>query len=191
MSNVRNLAAGGPAATGGVLRGPLGVALPVDATTAFGETWDRLGLVGEDGLAPAGERNLESIRDWAGDIVADLQSDHSSSFTFPLLEVFNANVLKTVFGDANVITTAATATKGTLHTIVEDGAQLPFAAYGWDMRYIEKKMRILVPNGKITTVEETPFVVSGLNMFTVTVSAYKDENGKKVYRYYDDGVFAA
>ncbi|MHA7145441.1 phage tail tube protein [Arthrobacter sp. TmT3-37] len=189
--DVRNLTAGGPAATGGILRAPLRSVLPVDASTAFAAAWKRLGLVGEDGLAPSGERNLESIRDWSGDTVADLQTDHSSSFTFPLLEVFNEDVLKTVFGDGNVTVTAQTETRGKLYTIIEDGAQLPFAAYGFDMRYIGKKMRILVPNGKITTVEETPFVVGGLNMFTCTVSAYKDESGKKVYRYYEDEIRAA
>lgn len=189
--DVRNLTAGGPAATGGILRASLGSALPVEATTAFVAAWKRLGLVGEDGLTPSGERNLESIRDWNGDTVADLQTEHSSMFTFPLLEVFNEDVLKTAFGDANVTVTAATTTRGKLYSVIEDGAQLPFAAYGFDMRYIEKKMRILAPNAKLTTIEETPFVVSGLNMFNCTISAYKDESGIKVYRYYDDGKFTA
>lgn len=191
MSNVANLTAGVPMATGGILQGPIGAVLPVDATTPFDVAWKRLGLVGEDGLAPGGERSLEDIMDWSGDVVASLQSQHSTQFTFTLLEVFNEDVLKAVFGDANVTVTAATATKGKLYSVVEDGAQLPHKAHGFDMRHIDKRIRILAPYSKITTIEESPFVNNGLNSFTVTVQCYKDESGKKVYRYYDDGVLAA
>lgn len=186
-----NVTAGTPAKSGGVLRGELGTTLPTDASTPLDEALLKLGLVSEDGLSPTGERESENILDWGGDEIATLQTSHSSGFEFTLYSVFNESTLKAAFGGANVTVTEATASTGTLYTITEDGAELPNGVWVFDMKHKGKKMRIVLPNSSITTVEELPFVKGELNGFTVTLSAKKDENGIKVYRYYDDGVFSA
>ncbi len=59
------------------------------------------------------------------------------------------------------------------------------------MKNGDKKARFVLPNARVTTVEELDYVAGSLQGFTLTVEAFKDENGVKVYRYYDDGVFTA
>jgi len=190
-NSVEKISAGKPNSTGGVYAGPTTATLPVDATAAIDATILPLGLVSEDGLAAGGERNVEAIKDWSGDIIAQLQTEHSSNFTFTLYQVYDGDVQKIAFGDANVTVTAATASTGTLITVEETGTELPYKAFVFDMKNGDKKARFVLPNARVTTVEELDYVAGSLQGFTLTVEAFKDENGVKVYRYYDDGVFTA
>ncbi|MBP2211084.1 hypothetical protein JOJ87_001428 [Rhodococcus ruber] len=165
--------------------------LPTDSSTALAAGFVPLGYVGEDGLQPGGERTLEEKRDWAGDVIANLQSGHSASFSFTLLGAFDPDVLKAVFGASNVTVTAATASTGRKISIVENGAELPYGIWAFEMVTGATTQRIIVPNGQIGTVEELPFVAGDLQGFNVTVNCYADASGAKVLRFYDDGVTAA
>lgn len=190
-NSVHTIGSGKPKASGGILHGALGLALPTGISTAPAVGYAKLGYVSEDGLQPGGERSLEEKRDWGGDIIANIQSGHSSTFAFTLLAVYDPDVLKAVFGEANVTVTPATSSAGTLISVVEDGSELPFGSWIFEMASGPRKSRIVVPNGQIGTVEELPLVSNDLQGFNVSVNCYKDDAGKKVYRYYDDGKFAA
>ena len=50
-----------------------------------------------------------------------------------------------------------------------------------------KKLRICIPDGQASNVTEGPLVPGELQSLTLTLEAFKDAAGKKVYRYYDDG----
>lgn len=181
-----------PVATGGVKNGPLGTTLPSDAATAPDAALKSLGYVSEDGLQPEGERSTNTVRDWAGDVIAQLQTEHSSRFTFTLYGVFDADVLKAVFGEGNVTVTAATASTGTLIEVTETGDELPHSAWLFDVRGDGgKKTRIVIPDGQPSNITEGPLVAGELQSFTLTIEAFKDEVGVKAYRYYDDGVVDA
>ncbi|WP_037183831.1 phage tail tube protein [Rhodococcoides fascians] len=188
-NSVATIGSGKPKATGGILVAPTGSVLPVDTAATFAAAFVKLGYVGEDGVQPGGERSNEEKRDWAGDVIANLQSGHSSKFSFTLLAVYDPDVLRQVFGPNNVTVTPATSTAGTKIVVTEDGSDLPFNSWGFDMVTGAKKQRLVVPNGQLTAVEELPFVASDLQGFTVTLDCYKDAAGIKVYRYYDDGKF--
>lgn len=191
VNSVHTISAGKPKATGGILHAPLGTVLPVDDTTALDAAFVKLGYVGEDGLQPGGERSLEEKRDWAGDVIVNLQSGHSASFSFTLLGVFDPDVLKAVFGAENVTVTAATSSSGTKIAVKETGSELPYGAWVFEMKTGPKSQRIVVPNGQIGSVEELPMVAGDLQGFTVTLNCYADETGTKVHRYYNDGQFSA
>lgn len=191
VNSVHTISAGKPKATGGILRAPLGTVLPVDDSTALNASFVKLGYVGEEGLQPGSERSMEEKRDWAGDVIANLQSGHSASFSFTLLGVFDPDVLKVVFGAENVTVTAATSSSGTKIAVKETGSELPYGAWVFEMKTGPKSQRIVVPNGQIGSVEELPMVAGDLQGFNVTVNCYADANGVKVYRYYDDGQFSA
>ncbi|MDH6279341.1 hypothetical protein [Prescottella agglutinans] len=191
VNSVHTISAGKPKATGGILHAPVGTALPTDITTAPNASFIKLGKVGEDGVQPGGERSMEEKKDWAGDVIANLQSGHSVSFSFTLLSVFDPAVLKVAFGDSNVTVTAATATSGTKITVAETGSELPYGAWIFEMiGTASKTQRIVVPNAQVGTVEESPYVSGDLQGFSVTLNCYPDESGVKVYRYYDDGKFS-
>lgn len=186
--SVNNAAAGGPVTSvGGVSIAPEGSVLPTDATTALDAAYKPAGLVGNDGVTPGGERAVEDILDWAGDVVLSPQTSHSVTFSFPLLDVFSVDVHKLAFGDENVTETPATTTNGNQIAVTETGSELGRKVIVFDLRHVDKRVRVVVPQAKVTTVEEGPWQKGAPQQFTITISGYKDESGIKVYRYYDDG----
>ncbi len=190
LPTTKYISAGSPniAVTGGVMAGPVGTAVPESASAVVPAALKALGYVSEDGVAPQGERSVEAIKDWNLDIIAQLQTEHSVRFQFTLYCVYDPEVLAEVFGPDNVTVTAADATNGTRARVLETGAVLPYRFWLFDIKSGEKKLRISLPNAKITEVSEGSLVTSELMSFQVTVEAFKDEAGVKAYRDYDDGV---
>lgn len=183
-NSVAKIAVATPMATGGVMVAPVGTSLPVGvsaATTGF----TALGYAADDGLRPAGERTSASILDWAGDEIYSPQESHSVKFQLKLYAALDGDTLVEVFGDDNVTTV------GSLTTVTETGSPLPVHPWLFDMRDNDKRVRIVVPNGQITACTEGPYVRNALLSFDVTISCYKDDSGKKTYRYIDDGTAAA
>jgi hypothetical protein len=168
-----------------------GTAVPTTAAAVPNVAFKALGYVSEDGLEPQGERTVNAIRDWNADIIAQLQTEHSVRFSLTLYAAWDSDVLTQVFGADNVTVTAATASTGTLITVEETGSVLPHRAWIFDMAHDLRKLRIVLPNAKITEVTERPYVAGELAGFQITVEAFKDSSGVKAYRYYDDGVFSA
>ncbi|MEV0356366.1 hypothetical protein AB0H71_09915 [Nocardia sp. NPDC050697] len=179
------------AVTGGVLVAPTGTTLPIGAATSPNAAFKALGYVSEDGIESQGERKVESVKDWNADIIAQLQTEHSVRFGLTLYAVWDQDVLREVFGAENITATAATSSTGSLYTIQETGAVLPHRAWIFDIKNESKKLRIVLPNAKISQVTEKKFVSTELAGFTITVEAFKDAAGVKAYRYLDDGVLSA
>ncbi|MFJ4656128.1 hypothetical protein ACIP5Y_33070 [Nocardia sp. NPDC088792] len=179
------------AVTGGVLVAPLATKLPIGAAGTIDPAFKALGYVSEDGIESMGERKIESVKDWNADIIAQLQTEHSVRFGLTLYAVWDQDVLGEVFGSTNVVPTPATSSTGTLYTVKETGTPLPRRAWVFDMLNEDKKLRIVLPNAKITSVTEKKFVSNALAGFTITVEAFKDDAGVKAYRYLDDGIKTA
>ncbi|WP_146161187.1 hypothetical protein [Nocardia sp. MDA0666] len=193
LPSSKYIGAGTPniAVTGGVLVAPLATALPTGAAGTIDPAFKALGYVSEDGIESMGERKIESVKDWNADIIAQLQTEHSVRFGLTLYAVWDKDVLSEVFGAGNVVPTAATSTSGALYQVKETGTPLPRRSWIFDMVTEDKKLRIVLPNAKITSVTEKKFVSNALAGFTVTVEAFKDDAGVKAYRYLDDGIKAA
>jgi hypothetical protein len=193
LPSSKYIGAGTPniAVTGGVLVAPLGTTLPTSTSAAPNVAFKALGYVSEDGIESQGERKISSVKDWNADIIAQLQTEHSVRFGLTLYAVWDRDVLGEVFGAQNLTVTAATATAGTQIQIEETGSVLPARAWIFDMLNDTKKLRIVLPNAKITQIAEKKFVSSELAGFTISVEAFKDDSGVKAYRYLDDGNLAA
>lgn len=184
------IAAGTPniSVTGGVLAGPVGSAVPTSASAVINSAIKPLGYVSEDGLEAQGERSVEEIKDWNADIIATLQTEHSVKFQCTLYGVFDPDVLGEVFGPDNITVTPATSSSGRLVTVNETGDTLPNRVWIFDMKSGDKKVRIVLPNARVSETSENKFEAGSLMGFQITVSAYKDDAGVKAYRYYDDGM---
>lgn len=176
------------AVTGGVLAGPLGTPVPTTATATINAAIKPLGYVSEDGLEPQGERTVNAIKDWNADIIAQLQTEHSVRFGLTLYGAWDEDVLTEIYGAENLTVTAATPSVGKLITVTETGSILPNRIWIFDMKTGDKKLRIVLPNAKVSEVTERSFVAGELAGFQVVVEAFKDDSGVKAYRYYDDGV---
>ncbi|QFQ29709.1 phage tail protein [Janibacter melonis] len=187
-----DILAGAPlTGTGGVLVAPTGTTpLPTDSSTALPPAFKATGYVGEDGVTMSTERSVETIKAWGGDTVRTLQTEHDVTFSWSFLET-NADVLKEVYGAANVTTTAASSTKGTLQAIQVKGDALPERAYVFEMRDGAARLRIVVPNLQITETSDATFVHSDVVRYEVTAQAMPDANGVKAYIFTDNGVTTA
>jgi hypothetical protein len=184
-----NVVAGVPLATGGVLLGALTAAAPTTAASTL-TGFSAAGYIGEDGVTETNERSTDRIRAWGGDTVKVVQTEHNVTYQFTFLETLNADVLKAVYGEDNVTTTAATVSTGTLHEVQINAAALPHKSYVFEVKDGEAKIRIYVPDGQITEVGEITYSDSEVIGYQVTVEAFADELGNKAYKFLDNGVFS-
>lgn len=189
-NTIANVVAGKPLATGGVLIANLGSALPTSVATTLDVAFRGAGFIGDEGVTEATERSTDKIRAWGGSTVKVVQSDFSVTYAFTFIEALNVDVLKAVYGDDNVTTTAATATTGTLAAVKINNKTLPHKSFVFEVRDGNAKVRIVVPDGQITEVGEVTYTDDGVVGYAVTVEAFVDASGNNAYKYSDDGRFS-
>jgi hypothetical protein len=182
--------AGVPLATGGVLLGTASAVAPTDATGPL-TGFNAAGYIGEDGVTETNERSSDKVRAWGGSTVKVVQSEHNVTYQFTFLETLNGDVLRAVYGDDNVETTAATVSSGTLHAVKINGATLPHLPFDFEVKDGDAKIRIYVPDGQITEVGDITYSDTEVIGYQVTVECFDDADGNKAYKWLDDGKFAA
>ena len=177
-----NALVGAPlSATGGVLSAPAGTVLPTSAsgiTTGF----VALGLIGEDGLSETADRSTEMVRAWGGSVVRTIQTEFGLSYTFQFIET-NPAVLREVHGVGNVTATPGTAPAYDELAIAINKNQLPIKPYLFEVKDGENRIRIVIPNGQITSVGGVTYSHNDLIRYEVTLTCYADESGNEAYKY--------
>lgn len=186
-TNTANAAAFG----GAVHYAPLGTTLPTDATTALDASFVGLGLVTEDGLQPTRDVSTDKPKDWNGDVIALLKTDDSKSFVFTLVEVFSDAVQKFLYGSDNVSVTAATSSEGTQIAVQDKAVDIDDCVLVFDLKYKDKKRRIVVPVANCVNTAEGQANVSNLSSYEITAEATKDDSGVRVYDYLQNDDVAA
>lgn len=173
MPNVAtNVSTGKPKITGGVYRAPKGTTLPTDATTDLDTAFVCLGYVSEDGVENNNEMDVSVIKAWGGNIVYRSLTELDDNFALALIESENIDVLKTVYGDANV-----TGSSGAIeiNVVAEDPEE---AVWVFEMALRGgKKKRIVIPTGAITSREAITYNDEDAIAYGITVSAYPDSDG--------------
>jgi len=53
------------------------------------------------------------------------------------------------------------------------------------------RVRIVVPDGQVTNVDEIDFVANDAVKLPLTLTTYPDDSGNNIYIYVDDGLVAA
>lgn len=179
MSTTSNVSAGKPPKTAGAISiASLPATLPTDATTAL-SGYTNLGYISEDGLTNANERTSEDIKAWGGDIVMNIQSEKTDTFSTVLIEALNVDVLKTYFGETNV---SGTLSSGITITVNSD--ELKEQAWVVDMIMRNGALkRIVIPRGKVTSTEEIQYVDNAVTGYGITVTAFPDSSGNTHYEY--------
>lgn len=190
--STNNVAAAKPSALGGVYYGPIGTALPTDASTPLAAGYTALGYISEDGIAPSREMSSEQIKAWGGDIVAALVTDDAKSFEFTLLEVFSADVQKFVHGEDNVtVTPGVPGTSGEKIAILDKAFKPEDCVFVFEMQHDGKKRRVVISNADNSITGEEPYTDGGLSAYTISCTALKDDTGTRVYEYLEGAVAAA
>lgn len=173
--------------TGAVAVAPVGTAMPSDAKTALSNAWDSGGYVSEDGLSVTITRSTTPIRDWSKSNVRNLLSEYDGSISIAFLQI-DEFAAQRVFGSSNVTKTAANTTHGE-QIKISIGAELPpIEAWCFSMKDGDARIRVCVPRGQITEVNQVDFKPDAGNVIGGTLTTYDDGTGHSVYFLYDDGV---
>lgn len=180
MANDANkVSVGKPKVTGAIFRAPAGTALPTNATTALADTYKGLGYVSEDGVTNANSPESGNIKAWGGDTVYTYQSDKTDTFAFTLIETLNEDVLKAVYGEANVSGTLAAGL-----TVKANSAAQESAVWVIDMILRDNyARRIVIPAGTITELGEITYADESSIGYPVTITAVADASGNTHYEY--------
>ena len=182
-NNGTNVASAKPKAGGGLYFGPLGTTQPTDATTALDAAFVALGPISEDGIQPSRDTSTEKVKEWDGSTLASLLSDETRTFEALLYGVHDPDVLRYVFGTANVTVTAPTSTAGTKLSVVDKGGQMEKGVLFFEMTHRGVKQRKIIPAADATCTGEEPYVPGGLRGYTLEFEATKDEAGAFSYEY--------
>lgn len=172
--------------TGAVAVAPVGTVMPTGARDALPATWNSGGYVDENGLSVTITRSTTPIRDWSKATVRNLLTEFTGALAIGFLQV-DEFAAKRVFGEDNVTITAANAQHGELMK-VSIGAELPpIEAWCFSMKDNNARIRVCVPNGQITDVNQVDFKPDAGNVIGGTLTAYDDGTGHSIYFIYDDG----
>lgn len=174
-----NVSTGKPNISGAVYVAPLSTTLPTDATTALDAAFVCLGYVSEDGLENNNELDVSEIKAWGGNIVYRSLNGLDDTFSLSLIESENVDVLKNVYGDANVTVDANG--NVTINIVAED-PQEKIWVFELAMRGGRAK-RIVIPDGAVTARETITYNDSDAVAYGITVSAYPDSTGKTHVEY--------
>lgn len=174
-----NVTAAKPNKAGAVFNAALGTTLPTDTTTALDEAFVNLGFISEDGVTNTNSPSCEDVKAWGGDIVLSTQTEKKDEWKFKLIEANNADVLKVIYGSDNVSGSLEEGLK-----VVANSNEV--AASCWCIDTILKsgtKKRIVIPNGKITSVGDIVYKDKEPIGYEITINAVPDENGNTHYEY--------
>ncbi len=191
--NQANVVVGSPdrVTSGAILVAPRGTAVPTTVAVAPNVAFKDLGYISEDGLSIAQSSTWETIKDWGGDQIRKFLSEFTGTLSFAMNEALRTEVLKFVYGNANVATTAATVSSGTLQTIKLNSTEPDVCALVSNILDGPRKIRIVSPLCQVTERQDLAFSRNAPVQHAVTVETYPDATGNSIYIYTDDGVFSA
>lgn len=178
-NSVAHVTAGKPKIGGAIYRAPLGTSLPTNASSALDGAYKNLGFVSENGVTNSNSPESDEIKAWGGDTVLTLQTAKPDTFKYTLIEALNPEVLKYVYGDANV--------SGTLQgglTITANSKDQEANVIVIDMVLNSGTLkRIVIPEGKVSEVSDIVYQDGGAVGYETTLTALPDSYGNTHYEY--------
>lgn len=167
MANtVTNVSVGKPKVAGAIYMAAAGTTLPTDSASAL-TSYTPLGYVSEDGLTNSNSPEVDTVKAWGGDTVLTLQTSKEDKFKFTLIEALNSDVLKAVYGAANV--SGSLAAGITLHA---NSKQVPACVWVIDMILTnDAAKRIVIPEGQIAEVGDIVYKDDEAIGYEITINA--------------------
>lgn len=152
--------------------------LPTSADGAI-TGFTALGFVSEDGVVNANTFDSTDVKDWGGSTVLTIEDNYTDTFQFTLLETLNVDVLKEVFGAANVSGTLATG-------VTVKATPTQHATKKWIIDMVMRGgvlKRICLPAAAISAVGEVTYAGTDAVGYNITLTAMPDASGNTHYEY--------
>lgn len=173
-------------ATGMFFHAPAGTALPTYPAEELDEAWKEVGDVTDAGITLATNKSVTNLRNWANVIKRVIMTEHSETIQAPIMDTTEES-LKTVVGEGNVTSTAATSTHGKIVSVnLSDGDLPPEEAFLWLMKDGDAMIAIGCTNGQVSSVDNVTFAPGNAITWTPTITAM----GEGFQLIMDDGVKA-
>lgn len=173
-----NVTAAKPQTGGAVYVAATTATLPTSTSAAL-TAFTALGYISDDGLTNETATDTSEIKAWGGDVVLSSQTGKTDTFSCTLIETLNPDVLKEIYGSANV--------SGTLNagiTVTVDSTEAVERAWVVDMVMRNgAAKRIVIPNGKITEVGEITYKDDEAVGYEITITAFPNTTGATHYEY--------
>lgn len=174
------MSTGKPKVGGAVYYGTLTATLPTDATTALGDGFTSVGFISSDGVTNSNSADTSTTNAWGGDLVMTTDGAKSDTFAFSMIQSDDPDVLTAVYGSSNVtldetkkkITVKANSSSPEEHVWVIDMVLRNNAV-----------KRIVIPDGKLTALDDITYNGSDPVGFPVTITALPDASGNTHYDY--------
>lgn len=185
--DAKNIYIGAPeqSVTGAVLTSALPATLPTDAVSAL-TGFTSSGYVTEDGVSLTWNRTTTDLRDWSLKTVRTIAESTTAEVSFSLLELSEEGAVQ-AFGASAVTATAATAGHGNQLAISITGEMPEAKAWVFNVKDGERRVRLVIPNGQVTSLPDMTFVANEAIVLPVTITCYPDDNGVILDVFTDDG----
>ncbi|AMS03255.1 major tail protein [Gordonia phage Lucky10] len=178
---------------GGVYwRAPLGTTLPttvVEEADDLDAAFEDQGTAAVDGLSIGITRTSSTAKDFDGGDYIDMQTEYGATVKIKLWDVDLESVKRTVFGDANVAITPATATVGKRYHVSHNPTQLPLCSHVFATKSGLKFKTYVIEKGRVSEIAEFKHESQDATGVEVTVRAFRNSNGNYIEEYGDvDGL---
>ena len=177
--NAQNVTAAKPKVGGSIFRAPIGSKLPTTHSEALDAAFKNLGHVSEDGVTNENSPTGDKVKAWGGSTVLNYMEDKPDTFKMKLIEAFNPEVLKTIYGEKNV--TVGDNGDISLKATAEDPTQ-----YAWVIDMLLKggrAKRVVIPIASLTEMEEIVYKDNEPIGYGITLSAEPGADGVYHHEY--------
>ncbi|NPD32255.1 hypothetical protein HLV35_03105 [Eggerthellaceae bacterium zg-997] len=176
--------------TGAILSAPLGTALPKDASSALDAAFTSSGYVSEDGLSMKTDRGTTNVSDWSRKVVRKLLDSFEAELSWSEIQMSYESLCH-AFGEDNVKLVPRNRQHGEQITVSVNASMPAPRSWVFNMKDGNTKIRIVVPSGQVTGVDELTFAAGDPLQLPITLACYPDDQGNHVYVMLDDGTVEA
>lgn len=180
-TNAGNVSVGKPKRGGAAFIAAAGTTPPASAISVLSSAFKDLGYISDEGVKNNGERSVNKIKAWGGDIVQTVQTEKTDSFTMTFIEALNDNVMKMVYGKNNVSGDLASGL-----TVLVNSTELDEWVLVIDMVLAGGTVlkRLVIPKAKVDSVSEITYEDEDVIGYQCEITALPDTAGNTHYEYF-------